>query len=123
MDQRDWLLIDGECGFCRRSADWIRRQDRRGRFRIIPYQEAPLPPMTEELRAACAQAMHVVTADGQTLRAGRAALYVLAAIGHPRLAGLLGLPPLLPFVELAYRIVANNRPFFSRLFFTKETPR
>lgn len=78
--------------------------------------------MTPALRAACARAVHVVTADGRTLRAGRATLYVLAAIGFRRLASLLSLPPLLPVVELAYRIVANNRPLFGRLLFTKETP-
>jgi len=78
--------------------------------------------MTPALRRACERAMHVVTADAQTLRAGRAALHVLAVIGHPRLASLLALPPLLLLVELAYQLVANNRPFFARVFFTKETP-
>ena len=78
--------------------------------------------MTPALHRACERAIHVVTAEGQTLRAGRAALSVLAAIGHPRLARLLALPPLLFLVEFAYLVVANNRPFFARLLFTKETP-
>lgn len=122
MDARDWLLIDGECGFCRRAAGWVRRHDRQERFRIVPYQEAPSPPMTAALHAACQQAMHVVTANGRTLRAGRAALYVLAAIGYRRLARLLSLPPLGVLVELGYRVVATHRPLFGRLFFTRETP-
>jgi predicted DCC family thiol-disulfide oxidoreductase YuxK len=78
--------------------------------------------MTPTLQRACRKAMHVVTADGQTLRAGRAALYVLAAVGYRRLARLLSLPVLGVLVELGYRVVATHRPFFGRLFFTKETP-
>ena len=72
--------------------------------------------MTPELAAACGKAVHVLTADGQLLRAGRASLFVLAETGHPWLARILGLPPLVWLVELGYAIVARNRSFFSRLW-------
>jgi len=71
--------------------------------------------MTPELAAACRNAVHVLTDDGQLLRAGRASLFVLGKIGHPWLARLLGLPPLIWLVELGYAIVARHRSFFSRL--------
>jgi predicted DCC family thiol-disulfide oxidoreductase YuxK len=57
----------------------------------------------------------VLTTDGQVLRAGRASLFVLGETGHPWLARLLGLPPMVWLVELGYAIVARNRAFFSRL--------
>jgi hypothetical protein len=76
--------------------------------------------MTPELYAACAQAIHVVRADGGVLRAGRACLFVLEQIGGGPAARLLGLPPFVWAVELGYRIVAANRPFFARFLFTKE---
>jgi hypothetical protein len=41
---------------------------------------------------------------------------VLAETGHPWLARILGLPPLVWLVELGYAIVARNRSFFSRLW-------
>jgi predicted DCC family thiol-disulfide oxidoreductase YuxK len=112
---RHLLLWDGACGFCRRAIEGIRRRDRDRRFEIVPYQEAPAPPMTPELAAACGKAFHVLTADGQMLRAGRASLFVLGETGHPWLARILGLPPMVWFVELGYVIVARNRAFFSRL--------
>ena len=115
--RRHLLLWDGTCGLCRRATEWVRRRDRSGRFDIVPYQDASTPPMTPELRAACRRAMHVVTADGRTLRAGRASLFILQETGNRRLAAVLGFPPLVWLVELAYRFVARNRSQLSWLIF------
>jgi predicted DCC family thiol-disulfide oxidoreductase YuxK len=77
--------------------------------------------MTDALFVACKQAVHVITPEGRVIRAGRAALFVLQEIGYPGwLVGPLAWPPLVWLVELGYRIVANNRPFFSKFLFTKE---
>jgi predicted DCC family thiol-disulfide oxidoreductase YuxK len=114
---RHLLLWDGKCGVCRRAIDWVRRRDRAERFEIVSYQEAPAPPMTPELRAACRRAMHVLTSDGQTLRAGRASLFVLKETGNRRLAALLGVPPLVWAVEAGYWILARNRSRLSWLIF------
>lgn len=116
-DGKDWVLIDGECGMCRRIAAWLRPRDREHRLQIVPYQEAPSPPITPALYAACPQAMHIVCADGTVLRAGRATLYILALTGWGRVARLLMLPPFIWLAELAYFIVARNRPFFARFLF------
>lgn len=78
--------------------------------------------MNDALRAACRRAIHVHTADDEMLRAGRAVVFVLAVLGYPTSAKILSLPPVLFFVEVAYRIVSNNRRFFARLFFRKERP-
>ncbi len=88
----DWVLWDGDCGFCRRSVEWIARHDDAGRFRLVPYQDAPAPPMTPALRAAAPHAVHVVTADGRVLRAGRAFLHVLDRLGWHATARLLRVP-------------------------------
>ena len=78
--------------------------------------------MTPRLARACRRAVHVVTPDGRVLRAGRAALYVLGAIGWPALlVKLLSLPPLVWLLEIGYRIVADNRMLFGRYLFTKMT--
>jgi predicted DCC family thiol-disulfide oxidoreductase YuxK len=113
------LLWDGTCGFCRRSVEAVLRRDTGHLFSALPYQQAPSPPMTPELRAACARAFHVVTLDGRVLGAGRAALHVLARLGHPRLARVLAVPPLVWAVELGYWLVARNRQLFSKLLFRR----
>lgn len=53
-------------------------------------------------------------------RAGRAVLCLLGLIGFRWLVWPLRLPPLIWLVELAYVVVARNRPFFARFIFRKE---
>lgn len=84
---------------------------------LVPFQEAPSPPMTPELREACRRAMHVLTAEGELLRAGRAALFVFERTtpGWRRLARIARFPPLLWGVELGYFLVARNRGLIARI--------
>ena len=93
----------------------MERHDRGGLFRAVPYQTAPRPPMTDELAARCARAMHVLGPDGTLLSAGRALLFVLERIGWPRLGRVLGRRPLVWLVEGGYRAVAANRGWLARL--------
>lgn len=77
--------------------------------------------MTPLLYEACQQAAHVLTIDGRTLKAGRAAMFILEEIGYPRwLIHPFTWPPLVWFIELGYELVARNRPFFSKFLFTGE---
>ena len=71
--------------------------------------------MNDELRESCRRAIHVVTPEGELLRAGRASLHVLEEAGFRRLARIGRRVPLLWAVEIGYRIVARNRRIFSRL--------
>jgi predicted DCC family thiol-disulfide oxidoreductase YuxK len=120
MAERNLVIWDGECGFCRRCVAWIQRHDDGGRFECRPYQEVGLPLMTPELEAACEQAVHVVAPDGTTLRAGRAILFIFGELGWRTSCRILSLPPLVWLVEAVYWVVARNRYFFSRLLFRRE---
>jgi len=113
------ILWDGECGFCRRSVDWLLEKDERQRLRATPYQMAPSPPLTPELERACARAVHLVAPDGTVYRAGRAVLKALDVVGYRFWARLGMLPPFIWFIELGYWIVARNRRWFSKLMFRR----
>lgn len=117
------LLWDGDCGFCRRGVLWAERRDTGHTFQAVPYQQAPSPPMTPELRAACARAVHLLTPEGRMLRAGKACLWVLARTGYPLLARVLALPPLVWAVELGYWLVARNRKLASWVLFRRGAER
>jgi predicted DCC family thiol-disulfide oxidoreductase YuxK len=117
LSQQHLILFDGACGFCRRAVAWLKARDEGAWFIAVPYQEAPSPPMTPALYAACKQAVHVVQRDGTILKAGRAVLHILEHAGWGRLARVLAHPPFLWLVEPAYRVVARNRPFFGRFLF------
>jgi predicted DCC family thiol-disulfide oxidoreductase YuxK len=118
--EKSWLLWDGDCGFCRRSANWVKRRDGGARFEVIAYQKAPGPPMTPELAQACDRAVHLVDADGQTFRAGRAVLEVLIRMGW-NWVRVFKWPPFIWAIEIGYWVVARNRRFFSRFMFRNET--
>lgn len=75
--------------------------------------------MNPALFEACRRALHVVTAQGATLRAGRAMLFILDQLGYRRFARILGVPPFSWAVELGYRLVASNRSLFSRFLFRR----
>ena len=83
----------------------------------VPYQDAPQPPMTDELARGCARALHVITPEGQILRAGRATLYVVEQLGWRRLARAGAWRPLVWLVEAGYWAIARTRRVGSRLLF------
>ena len=87
----------------------------------MPYQRAPRPPMTDELARQCERAVHVITPEGRVLRAGRASLYAMDAVGWRRFAALFSLPPLSWLVERVYAFVAAHRGWLSRVFFRSES--
>jgi predicted DCC family thiol-disulfide oxidoreductase YuxK len=117
--RHDLVLWDRDCGFCRRSVEWVQRRDaaREARFAFAPYQQSDDPRVDDRLRQACSRAVHVLTREGAVLRAGRASLYVLRRIGYRKTSAVLGVPPLRWLVELGYWIVARNRRLFSKIFF------
>lgn len=116
---RHWLLWDGQCGFCRRAAEWVGRNDTRGRFRIVPFQDAPSPPMTDAIREASRESVHVVRTDGTVLKGGEASMFVLGELGWRTTAAVGSAPPFSWAVNLGYRVVARNRMLFSRFLFTR----
>lgn len=102
-------------------AVWVRQRDTQDEFKTIAYQDVPSPPMTPELYEACKRAVHVIEADGEILRGGRAALFILDRIGWGYcLPRLLRLPPFIFFVELGYIVVARHRGFFAHFLFRGE---
>ncbi len=119
MTDKYLVLWDGECGFCRRSVDWLLKRDQKGELEAVPYQMASSPPMTAELRTACARAVHLVSPDGTIYSAGRAVLKALELVGYGALARVASWPPFVWFVELGYWLVARNRYFFSRFLFKR----
>ncbi|MDX1389864.1 MAG: DUF393 domain-containing protein [Acidobacteriota bacterium] len=113
---RHLVLWDGDCGFCRRSVEWVERHDP-GRLECLPYQQAPSTIVPDELRHELAETVHVITTDGSVLRGGRAWLFIMGEIGWRATAAILGVPPFVWIVELGYRLVARNRTRLSRWLF------
>ncbi len=118
--RQNYLIYDGDCGFCDASIRLAARYDREGHFRFIPSQSlTPAQLARLGLRHAdCAGAVQVVTPAG-TVLAGAHAINQFLRQRRPgaMLVRLLeALPPLL-LIELAlYRLVARHRQRLSTWF-------
>ena len=110
------LIFDGDCGFCRL---WIERWRAAtgGRVEYLPSQKAAarFPELTAE---RLSEAVHLVEPGGRTSRGAEAVFRSLAFAGGLRRLWLWlyeRVPPFRLAAEGAYRVVAANRPSFSRL--------
>lgn len=77
--------------------------------------------MTPALHAACERAIHVLTADGEILRAGRASMFIMEQLGYEGFARVMSRPPMIWGVECGYWLVARNRPLVA-LFILRGEP-
>lgn len=72
------LVFDGDCGFCTRSAGWLRRLDRSHRIDMRPLQRSGAPEWVGATRAECLDSVRWLGADGHR-RSGAEA--ISAALG------------------------------------------
>jgi len=109
------LVWDGECGFCRRSVDYLRERVPADRLTFQPYQEFDERP--DELGDDdFARAVHLVRPDGSWTRGAEAifdALQLAPSGGLGRWL-YLNLPGFAAVTERIYRWVAEHRGFVDR---------
>jgi predicted DCC family thiol-disulfide oxidoreductase YuxK len=111
--RRITVLYDDDCGFCRWSADRIRRWAR-GQADVAPIQGEHGHELLRDVPPARQlDSMHVVTADGRVWSAGAAVPPILRTCrgGRP-LAAIAERCP--RATERIYRAVANRREAIGR---------
>ena len=116
---RHLVLWDGDCGFCRRSVEWLAAQDKRGALEFKPYQSVALAPSLAE---SCSHAVHVIKADGTVIKAGRAMMFCGTFTRFSGWARIAMWPIFLPFIEIGYKFIAANRMLMSKFLFKCERP-
>lgn len=105
------MLYDGQCGLCREWSHRLRRWDRAGRIRQLPFQERGhvpgLPPLSDD---ALNQALHVVLPDGRVEIGARGVIALLPWLPGGAALGLLARIPGTAWVaDRVYRGVARRR--------------
>ena len=115
MRERPVLLFDGNCGFCR---FWIERWRREtgDAVEYAPYQEkaAEFPEISVP---EYEKAVQLIMPDGKVYSAAEAVFRTLALVGKDRWLKWFyeKIPVFRALSEGAYRLVANNRVFFSKV--------
>lgn len=105
---RGHIIFDGECGFCTRSAGWLRRLDRRGRVDLRPWQGHGVLTWSGLGREQAMASVWWLGSDGQRARGAEAVNVALSAALGTRLPLLLYRVTRRP-QERVYAWVAANR--------------
>lgn len=111
-DGDPWILVfDGECGFCRRSVDWILERDREGRIQPVPFQSERVDREFRGIsRSAFERAMHLFSPKGGVWSGARAGEQILRLLPRWRwIAPFFRIPGVLWVAERVYRLVADHR--------------
>jgi len=111
------LLYDGQCPFCRREVEWLKRRDRRGK---LVAEDISSPNFHAEAcglsQAEVMAVMHGVLPDGRIVRRIEAIREAYRAVGLGWLVAPLSWPVLDWLADRAYGVFARNRVALGRLF-------
>ena len=117
----EYMLFDGDCGVCTYSAEVARRMDKKGRFRIEPYQAVPEEELKRQFGidySDCDKRAYVISRKGRTYGGAFGINYfLLQRFPWSLLVVLVYAVPVLLLLELiGYRLVVKNRHRISRWF-------
>src|SRR2546425_7019741 len=114
---RPTLIYDGECGFCQRSVDLLRRWDRERRIAFVPFQDRARVAAFNIPLPALAAAMHLALPppDGRVLSGADAVPELLGLFPGKRwLAWGFRVPGLPPVAPRLYPCSARRRRLLVR---------
>jgi len=111
------LLYDGQCPFCRREVEWLKRRDQDGR---LVAEDISSPNFHAEAfglsQEAVSGVMHGIMPDGRIVRRVEAIREAYRAVGLGWLAAPLSWPVVGWLADSAYGVFARNRVALGRLF-------
>ena len=104
------LIYDGECGFCSRSMELVRRWDREHRLQYVPFQDEAAVARFGVPLPARAAAMHLILPDGRVFAGADAAPEILRLLpGKHWLAAPFAVPGVRPIARRVYAWIARRR--------------
>jgi predicted DCC family thiol-disulfide oxidoreductase YuxK len=107
--ERPLVVYHGECGFCRRWVERLRRWDRHDRLDYLALQDPAAAAATSRPRTELERAAHVVLPSGEVLN-GAAGFRALCGYlpGGRMPAAVLGVPGVLSVAERLYQWIARR---------------
>ncbi|MBL8049158.1 MAG: DUF393 domain-containing protein [Chthonomonas sp.] len=114
---RNWVIWDGDCGFCAWSIDRLMARDRDHRLTPVTQQNCPNPPLTPELAAQAKTGVLLVDEQGRSWHGADAFLRARLMTKGGWWAAPLLWPPIIWLGRLVYGVVARNRSRISQRFF------
>lgn len=103
------LVFDGQCGFCTRSANWIRRLDRSGSIQIHPAQKLGIHERFQLTAADTQRAAWAISGTHRLSGAAAVNLSLDVALGLRVFSMLYRFPPVRWIQDRIYAWVASHR--------------
>ncbi|MCR4414772.1 MAG: DUF393 domain-containing protein [Thermoguttaceae bacterium] len=104
------LFYDGQCPFCRREAEWLKRRDRNGRILWVDINDPVFDPADYGLTGdALRAALHAILPDGRVVRGVDAIQQLYRALGLSWLVAPLSWPGIRWMAGLLYGLFARYR--------------
>jgi predicted DCC family thiol-disulfide oxidoreductase YuxK len=111
------LLYDGQCPFCRREVEWLKRRDRRGNLVTEDISSQDFHAEAYGLSQAEVMAvMHGVLPDGRIVRRVEAIQAAYRSVGLGWIVAPLSWPIIGWLTDKAYGMFARNRLRLGRMF-------
>lgn len=111
MVRQPVLIYDGDCGFCTRTANLVKRLNVHNRFDVLPSQTPGLLAQSGLIEQQAMEAAWYVAADGRLHRGAAAMNAALNALGglYRVASWVYQVPGLRQLEDVAYAWVARNR--------------
>jgi predicted DCC family thiol-disulfide oxidoreductase YuxK len=111
------LLYDGQCPFCRREVEWLKRWDRSGRLMAEDISDPNFHAETYGLsQDEVMGVVHGILPDGRIVTRLAAIQEAYRTVGLGWLVALLSWPVVGWLADKAYGVFARNRVALGRLF-------
>jgi predicted DCC family thiol-disulfide oxidoreductase YuxK len=103
------LVFDGQCGFCTRAINWIKRVDRHERIRVHPFQQAGIHERFDLSTADTQAAAWAITSDRRASGAGSINLALDTALGIGFFSAIYRIRGIRWLQDRTYIWVSNHR--------------
>ncbi len=116
------LIYDGNCPVCGKTVAWIKGNEKKGAFEMLPCQAASMKRRFPSIeRAVCMRAMQLVLPDGAVLSGEKALPEILKRLRrYSSVAAIFKLPGSEIISRAFYRWFADRRYHIARLLFPKK---
>jgi predicted DCC family thiol-disulfide oxidoreductase YuxK len=112
---KNYLLWDGDCGFCEWSVGKFRKFLNQDLIELLPYQRANIEICPEDIKEKCSRAIQLRTIEGLYFSDIHAIAKCLNLSGYNSISKVIEWSPIYFVLKKMYYFIAKHRGFLSKI--------